>query len=597
LTQAWLATTAGSPGIQSANPYWELGTDSIRLFLTYRACELVTALPAFGVLPYWMPLVWLAMNLSSAIFREKHVNTAHFRALPERARLWHFRATAWLRMAIFGGAAYFLYVPGDYKRIIFLAIALVTVVGIAALRLASDASRAIVAIGFVLVPMSVRLMFSGDPILESLGLGLVLFWLVASFELRVYARNLALQADQRGRAEHTADAIASTLLSKARFFDAVSHDLRQPLHAIGLYLDPVRKLVQSSGDLTAMRAIDGIQQSWIALDALVSQILDLTRADSGVLVADMCPVALAPMVRSLVLQHSAAAENADLRIVAMVRPDACVVADEMMLRRIVSNLVDNAIKFSRPSTTVLIVVRRAQGAWRLQVRDSGVGVAPLDQTSVFNEFVQLNNNARNRNQGLGLGLAIAQRFARLMQGSLSMRSDLEKGTCMTLRLASINTRADNEKSIGSTHPPPASLAYPHNSYERPPSSAKHPVPGLGAVLLVEDDLRVAAAMRSLLQSWGLQVTVTHSAAEGRTNAHRARVAICDIRLPDLDENGLSLAIELRARGMKVLLVTGETDKSVRETARRHGLQVLTKPVLPNVLHSALLELAGSCAMR
>jgi signal transduction histidine kinase len=142
------------------------------------------------------------------------------------------------------------------------------------------------------------------------------------FLSRAQESSVKHQYEQRRRAEAAADAVAALGLTKSRFFAAVSHDLRQPVHAIGLYLDPLARLSQATQDRAAQRAVEGIRQSWRALDDLLSQVLDLTRMDSGVVQADLQPTEIAPLVASLVLQHSAVAEAAGVRIVSLVRPGA-----------------------------------------------------------------------------------------------------------------------------------------------------------------------------------------------------------------------------------------------------------------------------------
>ena len=170
------------------------------------------------------------------------------------------------------------------------------------------------------------------------------------------------------------------------------------------------------------KTVDGIYQSWHALDGLLSQVLALTRMDADSLQAEITKVEVAPLVRGLVLQHSAAAEKKSIRIVALVAPQRYVLADLLMLKRVLSNLLDNAIKFSPEDSRIVLALRPAGKLWSMQVRDAGPGIASASQGQVFEEFVQLSNPQRDREQGLGLGLAIAKRFTQLMHGDLRLRS-------------------------------------------------------------------------------------------------------------------------------------------------------------------------------
>jgi two-component system, sensor histidine kinase len=318
-------------------------------------------------------------------------------------------------------------------------------------------------------------------------------------------------------------------------------------------------------------------------------------------------------VRSLVMQHSAAAERAGVRIVALVQPGRFAVADDLMLKRVLSNLLDNAIKFSPPERTVAVVLRSGHDAWRLQVRDAGPGIALEEQGKIFEEFVQLDNDARDRRQGLGLGLAISRRFTQLMGGSLSVRSAPGRGCCMTMLLpkaeapqpyvatASDADYLDLHDDPGSADlavlpvpepaPWPGTAAWASAVSPLASSAAVLAMPGWPEqdVLLLEDDYLVANAMRQLLQSWGQRVHLVQTAAEALAQADGCALAICDVRLPH-GASGLDVALQLRARGKKVLLLSGETDAALREAAYEHQLLLLTKPVSSEQMLLALQSL-------
>ncbi len=459
-----------------------------------------------------------------------------------------------------------------------------------AMRVTGDFTRVVVAVGLVVLPSALRFLvegLQGERLLLLLGLGGLLISVSILQMSRAQEQLLLVQFELRQRAERAAEAVASVGLAKARFFAAVSHDLRQPVHAIGLYLDPLMRLSQRAGDASAQQAAEGLRQSWRALDDLLGQVLDLTRLDSGALRAELAPTELAPLVRSLVMQHSATAERAGVRLVALVGEGRHALADALMLSRVLSNLLDNAIKFSRPGSSVLLALRGSGAYWRLQVRDAGCGIAPEAQEQIFEEFVQLGNEARDRQNGLGLGLAICRRFRRLMGGSLSVRSAPGKGCCMTLSLP---------RAAPATLPHAASLQGKRDEAlvappAPPPHPAATPVWPVRQVLLVEDDALMAQAMRQLLQAWGLQVRHAGTAAQALqlAGAGQPGICICNVRLPQ-GASGLELALALRGRGHKVLLLSGETDASLRETAQRHGLPLLTKPASGERLRQALQQL-------
>jgi signal transduction histidine kinase len=550
-----------------------------------RACELLCALMFATALPWQQPAAWFSVIAGMGVLRWWHVNRPAFRALPKARRRRAYRIYMWVLMAFVGSACWFLYVPDNVPMLAVLMSYLLGNATLIAVRLTGDVVRTTIALCLAVLPTSVRLIvdgLGGHALLVMMGIGGILMTITMVFLSRAQEIGVMRQVEQRRRAEAAADTVTALGLAKSRFFAAVSHDLRQPVHAIGLYLAPLVSLAERAQDRAALRAIDGIGQSWRALDDLLSQVLDLTRMDSGVVQAELRPTELAPLVASLVRQHSAVAEVAGVRIVALVRSDAFAMADGLMLVRVLSNLMDNAIKFSPAGATVLVALRWGDDAcWRLQVRDAGLGIAPEAQARIFEEFVQMHNEARDRRQGLGLGLAIAQRLALLMNGDIAVRSALGQGCCMTVTLPRAERPAEEAPAVAQEqHSMPGALL--------PPTGHTVPSPAFAVerVLLVEDDSLVAAATRDQLLSWGLQVLHVETAAEALAQAAFGDVAICDMRLPNA-ASGLDLALKLRERGQRVLLISGETHAALRESASRHRLPLLIKPVSSAQLLTAL----------
>ncbi len=553
-----------------------------------RLCELLCALMFATALPWQQPFAWFAVISVAGTLRWWHVNRPSFRARPKPERRRIYRIYMWVLMAYVGSAAWFLYVPGNIPMQAVLMSYLMGNATLIAVRLTGDLMRTTIALCLAVLPTSLRLIAEGagdgNTLLMLMGAGGIALTTAMVFLSRAQESTVAHQYEQRRRAEAAANAVAAMGLSKSRFFAAVSHDLRQPVHAIGLYLLPLLALAQKAQDSAAIRAVEGINQSWRALDDLLSQVLDLTRMDSGVVTPDLQPTEIAPIVSSLVMQHSAVAEAAGVRVVALVRPGAHAMADALMLIRILSNLLDNAIKFSAPGGTVLVALRPAGALWRLQVRDSGVGIAQGAQERIFEEFVQVDNEARDRQRGLGLGLAIAKRFALLMNGNIEVRSELGRGCCMTITLPVAGAPAEMPVADAAAQRQdtvPGELL--------PQAGPLVPALAMRDVLLVEDDSLVAVATRELLSAWGLRVRHVETATDAFREAAYGEVAICDARLPH-GASGLDVALAMRVLGKKVLLISGETNAALREAAQQHKLLLLTKPVSGAQLLSALQNL-------
>ena len=342
-----MSNAASTAADQRPDP--EDGAYTAIMFWVLRASDLLGALLFSTVLPWWHAVSWFAVLASLSSIRLWYVTRPRFLALAKAERRRQYRLYVWLLMAYLGSSAYFLYVPGDLAVQVILSVYLLACGSVIAIRLTGDTVRTAVALGLAFLPAAFRFIaegIDGNNLLLLFGIGGILMTTSMTVMAHSQDRKMLRQYELRQRAESATDAVAAMGLAKSRFFAAVSHDLRQPVHAIGLYLEPLARLSCAAKNEDARQAVDGIRQSWRALDDLLSQVLDLTRMDSGLVQADLQAVEVAPLVRSLVMQHSAAAERAGLRLVALVKPDCFAAADDLMLKRVLSNLLYNAIKFS-----------------------------------------------------------------------------------------------------------------------------------------------------------------------------------------------------------------------------------------------------------
>jgi two-component system, sensor histidine kinase len=561
------------------------------VWVVFKAGQILIACFFVVALPLWMPLAWLALVWTfERIYSWALTFSRSSRASAERRATTELVAF-YASFIAMGSAGYFLYVPANLAMQGVLAVCVVTIAALTVMRFAGDNLRGSLGAALVLLPSSVRLLSEGQWIQVLMGVGGLMVLLSLAMLGKKQEAALVEQAQLRRNAEDAVDAVATVGLAKARFFAAVSHDLRQPVHAIGLYLAP---LLQSQKEGRDKQAVEGIYHSWQALDDLLSQVLDLTRMDAGNLQVELAVVDLAPLVRGLVVQHSATAEKKGIRMVAMVPPERYVLADLLMLKRVLSNLMDNAIKFSPEDARIVVAARPVGANWCVQVRDAGPGIALAEQAKVFEEFVQLHNPERDRALGMGLGLAIAKRFVDLMDGKLSVRSAPGAGTCMSVLLPKVWPQANDYSSSGKfMHSQPQALM-PLEPLTVP-DSLRVVLRSTGkALLLVEDDKLVAQAIMQLMKDLDVPVLHATSALAAMPLAHRACLAACDVRLPG-NTSGLELAVSLTQMRIGALLMTGETSVQVRDAALRHGLMLLVKPVKPQALLDGLGRLAKRMA--
>ncbi|MCY1528227.1 Sensor protein TorS [compost metagenome] len=263
--------------------------------------------------------------------------------------------------------------------------------------------------------------------------------------------------------------------------------------------------------------------------------------------------------------------------------DAVTWTDAVALRRVLSNLLDNALKFT-PRGRVLLAVRarRRPGtdtgrAWRIEVRDSGIGIAAESQARVFDDFEQVGNVERNLQHGHGLGLAIVRRLAGQLGIEVALRSAPGKGSVFSFELPAARPGA-------AAVPAPA----PSVALDEPDAELR---PGL-AVLVVEDNIVVADSLSALLRHWHVAPRIYASAAEALALADLDALdaALCDIRLPGAF-NGIALAERLAQRkpALTIALISADITEATQQLAAARGWHALRKPVQPDALRRVLLR--------
>ncbi len=360
---------------------------------------------------------------------------------------------------------------------------------------------------------------------------------------------------------------------KTRFLAAASHDLRQPMHALGLFMGELHSRITTPEQ---RRIVEKVEESVEAMSGLLDSLLDISKLDAGVVVPQVRSVDIDAMARRLVQEFAPVAQRKNITL-SVHCVDAEVLSDAVLLERILLNLLSNAIRYTPQNGTVLLACRRRGDDVRIEVRDNGIGIPTQEQQNVFREFVQLANSARDRSKGLGLGLAIVDRLARLLQHPLSLRSAPGRGSMFTVTVP----RMLGIKELLSASTAPVEVMPGHDR-----------LTGLH-VLVVDDDPLVLNGMGGILASWGCRVSLAGSLQEVRekhTGSHFDMV-ICDYRLPD--GNGLDVAKGLhegREDAPPFILVSGDTAPEVLQAVNERGHHLLHKPVRPAKLRSLMLFL-------
>jgi signal transduction histidine kinase len=366
----------------------------------------------------------------------------------------------------------------------------------------------------------------------------------------------------------------SATLAKSRFLAAASHDLRQPSHALGMF---VARLGQLPMDAQMRELVDNLEISVLAMQDLLDGLLDLSRLDSGNLQVRISPVDLNELLSSVRSSLDGMAEAKGLRL--RVRPTRLwALSDAALLQRMLVNLVINAIRYTERGTVLVACRPHAQGEGvRLEVWDSGIGIPTEHHEDIFKEFYQLANRAGDRNFGMGLGLNIVQRSAALLGHRIVLRSEIGCGTRFTLLL-----EAAPRPSAATVGQAKLADALPGDI-----SSVN--------ILLIEDNDNAREAVKGLLQSWGCRVRVASSLTEART--HVADSGLPDIILSDFHlgaaEDGIACIQNLREiarRPIPACLISGDTNDDFLKAVSAADLPLLHKPVRPAKLRSMLRRL-------
>ena len=366
----------------------------------------------------------------------------------------------------------------------------------------------------------------------------------------------------------------SATLAKSRFLAAASHDLRQPSHALGMF---VARLGQLPMDAQMRELVDNLEISVQAMQDLLDGLLDLSRLDSGNIQVRISSVDLNELLSSVRSSLSSMAESKGLRL--RIRPTRLwAFSDAALLQRMVVNLVINAIRYTEQGTVLVACRPDAQGRGvRIEVWDSGIGIPAEHHEDIFKEFYQLSNRSGDRNFGMGLGLNIVQRSAALLGHRIALRSQIGCGTRFALMMESA----------------PRLLPMAQGS-EQAPTAQPGDIGGM-QVLLIEDNDNAREAVKGLLESWGCSVQVASSLAEART--HLSNAAIPDVILSDFHlgstENGIQCIQTLRemaGQPIPACLISGDTHDDFLTSVVAADLPLLHKPVRPAKLRNMLRRL-------
>jgi signal transduction histidine kinase len=363
--------------------------------------------------------------------------------------------------------------------------------------------------------------------------------------------------------------------SKTRFLAAASHDIAQPLNAARIYASV---LADGAAGSTHSELARNVETSLNAVEEILSALLEMSRLDSGKLKPEISIFPLQDVLHQLKIEFEPVAFAKGLEF-DVLPCSLSVSSDRRLLRRVLQNLISNAIKYTVRGR-VLVGCRRRGKHVQIVIADTGIGIPANRQKTIFKEFQRLEQGARIE-RGLGLGLSIVERIIKVLNLKLDLQSKPGKGSVFTLALErAAPVLASSELTLA----------------DRPPAA---PASLTGRrILVIDNEPSILDGMRRLLEGWGCDVT-TASDAESAIRALKAAKTLPDVMLVDyhLDEaNGIDAVLKLRWRyrsSMPAVLITADRSPEVRDRAQRENVEMHNKPINPPALRALLVQMGLS----
>jgi signal transduction histidine kinase/CheY-like chemotaxis protein len=553
-----------------------------RLILTGVAAALILVWVLWDHVPHAVLLGWLA------------VFGVYSLARAAMARAWRRRAAtdtdhrAWMRRvqgalvaggSVWAAACFLFYVPDHIEYQLFLVTMLLGAVVSGLVTLAVYLPAYLAFVTPFVAATAIRYGQEGDPLHWGIALAAVvtffLFINFARFIQNSFVESLRLRMTLAERNRELAERnreVERANLAKSRFLAVASHDLRQPLHALNLFAAQLRDQI---GPAERAHLVSRIDAAIGSMNELFNALLDISKLDAGVLAPDIAEFPVGHLLDRIETTFAAAAREKGLRL-SVLPSRAWVRTDAILLERILLNLVSNAIRYTSRGG-VIVGCRRRGDSVRIEVWDSGIGLAEDQHRSIFGEFYQVDAPASGERAGLGLGLSIVDGLCRLLGHPIDLASRPGKGSRFAVSVPWALARQQPAES-------PVTLDAIAN-----PARDK-------LIVVIDDDALVLDGMRGLLQGWGCRVVTADSsdgALAGLANhQEQPNLVISDYFLAN-GTTGVDVIERLRAAfagPIPAFLISGDTTRERLRDADARGLPLLHKPVSPMALRSMVNQL-------
>ena len=544
---------------------------------------MITVVFLWGTSPVHWLLLWACIMIGQTMIWL--VVVAGYRRMQPpaaKAKLWIqiFPVAATLTGLLWGMSAFLTNFLDDTSSMVFLAI---MVLGVTAAGLAVFAPylRSFIAFSsLALIPFVIRFFMENNKLSWTLGVMFLLYIsiiLISGYNMKRAVRksielrleNLNLVDDlikKNSQAEQARELAEQADISKSKFLAAASHDLRQPLHALGLFVDALESRIQYP---EVRRIVDNIRISTDALGDLFNSLLDISKLDAGVLEPKATDFQLRNLLQRILTDFSGAANKKSLHL-RIVDCGYVIHTDPSMLERILLNLVSNAIRYT-PQGSVLLGCRLRGNRVSIEIHDTGMGIAAEEMDNIFEEFYQVENPERDRRKGLGLGLAIVKRLSDLIDCPLTISSTPNKGSVFRISVPYVTNTII-----------PATMT--QQNFVEDIKDAR--------ILVIDDEAMIRVGMRQVLEEWGCDVQEAESieqALDVIQDKCEIDMILTDYRLRE-NTTGIEAIQRIQIachKNIPAIILTGDTDPQRLREAKDSGFKLLHKPVSPAKLRSLM----------
>lgn len=544
--------------------------------------SLLTLYTLWSIVPQDMLKMWFVLvNFSSVMRLVLFYVQSHYDIELKLLGILNILLATWSGTA-WGAVGFFFPLYGDGSIMPFITIALFGITSGSVPGLSSFAPCYFAYSIPVMTAISYRHYSFGDDVSISTSIFCIIFLVINLAFSLVIQKSLLLSI--RLRLENTdlvknlrqeKDKAISASDAKSTFLAAASHDLRQPLHAMGFFIESLKKQLVNPNQLTLLQKIERTSDN---LRGQLNDLLDLSKIDAGIIKPHLIPLSLEYIFKNLKSEIAPLAHEKNICFRTL--PVSWIIeSDTHMIDRIFKNLLSNAVRYTNEGGKILLGCRKRGDFLRIEVHDTGIGIPNHLIDHIFAEYYQINNPERNRNKGLGLGLSIVKGMSDLLHHKIEVRSTVGKGTSflVTVPLSNRLPIAVND------------LNQHFNLNMK-----------TGNIILIDDESDALDAMSDLIGNWGHNVLPFEAERDAirylNDNNFMPDMIITDFRLRE-KRTGVQAINAINGhlnKNIPAIIITGDTAKDRMLQAQESGHVLLHKPIMPaklrTVINNTLLDI-------